>query len=217
MKPDSKKLEDLRRERSLVLIKPEGVMRQLVGELLTRFERKGLKIVALKMVWPDEEMAAKHYTDSEEWLLGTGTRTYEGYVEKGITPPLSPRELGLNTRRKLMEHITAGPVIAIALQGAHVIETVRKMRGTTNPVKADVGTIGFDYTLESYELSDAGDWAIKNIIHASDSPETATDEIKIWFTKNEIFDYSTAIEHLLYSKDWHQHRGDAKKKYGKNG
>lgn len=216
MKPDPKKLTDLSRERTLVLIKPEGVMRQLVGELLSKFEKKGLKLVGLKMLWPDEELAAKHYTDSEEWLLGTGTRTYEGYVEKGITPSLSPRELGLNTRRKLMEHITAGPVIAIVLQGAHVIETVRKMRGTTNPVKADVGTIGFDYTQESYELSDAGDWAIKNILHASDSPETAAAEIKLWFSKTELFDYNTAIEHLLYSKEWHQHDRHPKKKGGKS-
>lgn len=205
MKADPHKLSDLCRERSVVLIKPEGVMRQLVGELISRFERKGLKIVAMKMVWPDEELAGKHYTDSEEWLVGSGTRTYEGYVEKGVTPPMSPRELGLNTRRKLMEHITAGPLIATVFQGPHVIETIRKMRGTTNPVKADVGTIGFDYTLESYELADAGDWAIKNIIHTSDSPETAAEEIGIWFNKNELFDYITPMEQLLYGKEWQQH------------
>ncbi|MEX0934335.1 MAG: nucleoside-diphosphate kinase [Candidatus Saccharimonadales bacterium] len=211
MEPNQKKLEEISKEKTLVLIKPEGVMRQIVGELISRFEKKGLKIVGLKMVWADEEMAAKHYTDSEEWLLDTGTKTYEGYKEKGITPPLEPRELGLNTRRKLIEHITAGPVIAMVLQGAHVIETVRKMRGTTNPVKADVGTVGFDFTLESYELSDAGDWAIKNILHASDSVENANSEISIWFNNSEVFDYTTAIEHLLYSKDWQQHDKRSKK------
>lgn len=203
--PDPKKLQSLRKERTLVLIKPDGVMRKIVGDLLTRFERKGFNVVGLKMIWPDEELASRHYTDDEEWLVGTGTRTYESYQAKGVKVALTPREIGLNTRRKLMEHITAGPVIAIVLQGAHVVELVRKMRGSTSPLSADVGTIGFDYTVDSYELSDAGDWATKNIIHASDSLETAKAEIALWFKPEEIFDYETPLDSVIYSKAWQQH------------
>ena len=194
----------MRRERTLVLLKPDAVIRKIAGEIIQRFERKGFKIIGLKMIWPDDELAQRHYTDSEDWLVGTGTRTYDNYVAKGTKPPLEPRELGLNTRRKLMEHITAGPVIAIVLEGAHVVELVRKMRGSTSPRSADVGTIGFDYTIDSYELSDAGDWATKNVVHASDSPATAQAEIAIWFSPQELHDYDTAIDHVIYSKHWQQ-------------
>lgn len=204
--PNPEKLEQIRRERTLVLIKPDGVVRKVIGEIITRFERKGLKIVGLKMVWPDGKLASTHYTDDEKWLVGTGTRTYENYVSKGVKPKLTPRELGLNTRRKLMEHITAGPVVALVLEGAHVIELVRKMRGSTSPLSADVGTIGFDYTVDSYELSDAGDWATKNIVHASDSVENAAKEIALWFKNNELFDYQTPLDSVIYSKKWQQPR-----------
>lgn len=196
------RLDQLRRERTLVLIKPDAVMRKLVGEIVSRFERKGLKLVAMKMQLPSKEQVSKHYTDSEEWLKSSGQRTYDGYVEKGMKPPAEPRELALNTRRKLMESLAAGPVVAMVLEGAHSIEVVRKMRGATSPLTADVGTIGFDYSLESYELSDSGDWAIKNIIHASDSVENAKLEMDIWFDQGDINDYNSAEDHILYSKDW---------------
>lgn len=199
---DDKKLIELRNERTLVLLKPDAVKRQIVGELVTRFERKGLKICGMKMVMPTEALAGQHYTDSEEWLKDSGERTYNSYVEKGIEPPMSARDLALNTRRKLMGGLTAGPLVALVLQGAHVIEIVRKMRGATSPQAADVGTIGFDYSVDSYELADAGDWPIRNIIHASDSVENAEREISIWFSEGEVLDYTSAIEHILYSKEW---------------
>lgn len=201
---DLEKFEKIRRERSLVLIKPDGVMRKLVGEIITRFEKKGLKIIAMKMMIPTQSQVEIHYTDSEEWLLESGTRTFNSYKERGVEPPLSsPREFGLYTRRKLMDSLGAGPVVALVLEGPHVIEVVRKMRGSTSPLLADVGTIGFDYSLDSYEVADAGDWPIKNIIHASDSPENAQREIEIWFDKDDIVDYHAAEDEVLFSKDWY--------------
>jgi nucleoside-diphosphate kinase len=202
MLADKKKLDKLRNERTLVLLKPDAVKRQIVGELITRFERKGLKITALKMILASEAQAGAHYTDSEEWLKDSGERTYNSYLEKGLEPPMEARDLALNTRRKLMDGLTAGPLVAIVLQGAHVIEILRKMRGATSPQAADVGTVGFDYSVDSYELADAGDWPIRNIIHASDSAENAEREIKIWFDKDEVLEYTSAVEHILYSKEW---------------
>jgi nucleoside-diphosphate kinase len=196
MQPDEQRLQELRHERSLVIIKPDAVARHLVGEVLGRFERKGLKIAALKLLWPTDEIASDHYTVTEEWLESSGQRTYDGYVTRGIEPPMDARDLALNTRRKLMETLTAGPVV-------HVIEVVRKLRGTTNPLEAAVGTIGFDFSLESYEVSDAGDWAIKNIIHGSDSPDSAEREIGLWFTPEEIVSYETAITEVAYTKNWY--------------
>ncbi|HEY6737140.1 MAG TPA: nucleoside-diphosphate kinase [Candidatus Saccharimonadia bacterium] len=202
MEGNDKRLAELRHERSLVLIKPDAVARHLVGEILNRFERKGLKIAALKLVWPTLEMAGEHYELTEEWLKSSGERTYKGYLDKGLEPPAEPRELAMNTRRKLMDALTAGPVVAMVLEGAHVIEVVRKMRGNTSPLFAEVGTIGFDYSLESYELSDAGDWAIKNIIHGSDSPESAAREMNIWFRPEDIVEYETIVTEMAYKKDW---------------
>ena len=199
---DPTKLNQLQHERSLVLIKPDAVARHLVGEIITRFERKGIKIAAMKLIWPTDELALKHYEVTDEWLESSGQRTYNGYVEKGVEPPAEPKELARNTHRKLMSAITAGPVAALVLEGAHVIEVVRKMRGTTSPLAAEVGTIGFDYSLESYELADAGDWAIRNIIHGSDSHGSAAREIPLWFREEEVVNYETTITEMLYNKDW---------------
>lgn len=201
---DLEKMERLRRERSLVLIKPDGVIRKLVGEIITRFERKGLKMIAIRMLVPPQNLVEEHYVNSEEWLLESGTRTFNSYKERGVEPPLkTPREFGVYTRRKLMDSLGAGPVVALVLEGPHVIEVVRKMRGSTSPLLADVGTIGFDYSLDSYEVADAGDWPIKNIIHASDSPENADREINIWFDESDIVDYHAAEDEVLFTKDWY--------------
>jgi nucleoside-diphosphate kinase len=202
VKPDDKRLAEMRHERSLVIIKPDAVARHIVGEILARFERKGLKIAAMKLVWPTVELAGRHYVDTEEWIQSSGQRTYDSYVSRGMEPPMGPRELALNTRRKLLESLTAGPVVVMVLEGAHVIEVVRTMRGATSPLAAAPGTIGFDYSLESYELSDAGDWAVKNIIHGSDSIENAKREMAIWFQPDEIVNYETAITEMAYTKDW---------------
>lgn len=202
MLADTKKLEALRNERSLVLIKPDAVKRQIAGEIISRFERKGFKLVAMKMAWADEAKALEHYPLTEEWIEDNGGRTYQSYIDKGEKPPLSARELALNAHNKLQQGITAGPVLAMVWQGAHVIESMRKMRGATSPNLADVGTIGFDYSVDSYALGDSGDWAIRNVIHASDSPENAEREIAVWFKPDEVHDYSSAVDHILYSKDF---------------
>ena len=201
---DKERLELLRHERSLVIIKPDGVIRHLVGEIISRFESKGLKIVAMKMIHPTKELVENHYMADEDWYMSTGTRTLAGYETQGIDAGMTAREIGLNTRRKLMEYLGAGPVVVMVLEGAHVIESVRKMRGATSPLGAEVGSIGFDYTLESYNLADAGGWAIRNIIHGSDAPEAAQREIKLWFKDDEIVEYSTALEHIIYGTEWHQ-------------
>lgn len=203
MPQDKDKLKKIVSERTLVVIKPDGVLRKLVGELVHRFERKGLKIVGMKMIWPEKSLVENHYTDSEEWLTDTGNRTYNNYLEKGIKLDKTPKELAMDVRRRLMNHMTAGPVVALVLEGSHAIEVVRRMRGSTSPLKADVGTIGFDYTLESYELSDAGGWAIRNIIHGSDSIENAKREINLWFKENEVFSYESPLDKIIYSSDWY--------------
>ncbi|MDH7506918.1 MAG: nucleoside-diphosphate kinase, partial [Candidatus Thermoplasmatota archaeon] len=146
-------------ERTFVMVKPDGVQRGLVGEIINRFEKKGLKIVALKLVSVSRELAEKHYG-----------------VHKG-KPFFKPT----------VDYIISSPVVAIVLEGKNVINVVRTMMGKTNPQEAAPGTIRGDYA----------QFIGRNIIHGSDSPETAEFEINLWFKSEEIADYKRIDEQWL--------------------
>lgn len=190
-------------ERSLILIKPDGVQRGLVGDIISRFEKKGLKITAMKMLWPTREMAKKHYNQPKEAMMLLGNRTLASYAEKGLTHKFSdPMDIARDIQTRLFEYLIVGPVIAMVIEGAHAIAHVRKIRGATNPLGADIGTITGDYTTDSYFVADADERAIRNLVHASGSVEEAETEIKIWFKESEIMDYDMAIDKILYSMEW---------------
>jgi nucleoside-diphosphate kinase len=189
-------------EKTLVLFKPDTIQRGLMGEILSRFEKKGLKITAMKMVWPTKQQAAQHYFWSEEEKLKTGNRTLEIYKAKGIEMTRTPTEQAEYVQQKLITFLIAGPIVAIVIEAAHAIEHVRKIVGHGSPLQADVGTIRADYTIDSYLIADEGDRAARNLIHASSSVDEAEREIKVWFTDEEIHDYQLAIEKILYSSDW---------------
>lgn len=190
-------------ERSLVIIKPDGVQRGLMGEIVSRFEKKGLKISAMKMVWPNREMAAKHYDQPESAMKLLGDRTLATYAEKGEKHWSSdPMEIARDIQKKLVNYLSCGPVLVMVIEGAHAIAHVRKIRGNTNPLGADIGTITADYTTDSYFISDMDGRAIRNLVHASGNVEEAENEIKIWFKEEEILDYDMAIDKILYSMEW---------------
>jgi len=189
-------------ERSLVLVKPDGVQRGLVGEVISRFEKKGLKIVALKMAWPSEQLARRHYDQPESAMRLLGERTIAAFKSKGIEDKRDPIDIARDIQKKLVRYLSGGPIVAMVVEGAHAIEHVKKIRGHTEPRQADVGSITADYTIDSYFLADGDDRAIRNLAHASGNVEEAETEIQIWFTKDEIYDYRLAIEEILYSKEW---------------
>lgn len=189
-------------ERTLVLIKPDAVQRSLIGEILTRFERKGLKIIGMKMVMPTEKMAAEHYFWSEEEKISSGNRTINAYESKGLPITKTAIEYAEGTQKKLIKMMVAGPSIAIVIEGAHAIEHVRKVVGHGNPLQADVGSIRADYSMDSYIIADEADRAARNLVHASSSVGEAEREIKVWFKEEELVDYDLAIERILYSIDW---------------
>lgn len=199
-------MKTLLHERTLVLVKPDGVQRGLIGEILTRFEKKGLKIIAMRMVWPDAGLAQKHYDMPESDKILLGERTIASYKEKGVDLKKKPIEIAENVQKRLIKYLTTGPVVAIVIEGAHAIQNVRKIRGATNPLAADVGTITADYTIDSYFLSDPDERAIRNLVHASGNIEEANREIGLWFKDNEINDYELAIEKILYSREWESAR-----------
>lgn len=154
-------------ERTLVLLKPDAVQRTVCGEIISRFEKAGLKIVGVKMHWSNEEHAKKHYTEDITIRRGEAVRN------------------------RLLKFITEGPVIAIVLEGINAVEVVRKLVGGTEPRTALPGTIRGDYAHQSYDDADAKNIAVKNLIHASANKEEAQTEISLWFAQNELHSYKT--------------------------
>lgn len=186
-------------ERTLVIIKPDAIQRSLMGEIIGRYERIGLKLVALKMIIPTGKQIEQHYTLDPEWRRITGEKTIKGYLDKGLKPPTSnPLEVTRILLEKLKRYMTSGPVIAMVWQGAHAVKIVRKLTGGTEPLTSDVGTIRGDYVLDSYQMSDSDGRSIRNLVHASGSVKEAEDEIKHWFKKGEFFNYKLVQEQILY-------------------
>jgi len=189
-------------DRSLVILKADAVQRGLMGEILTRFERKGLKIVAMKMIWPSPEQSARHYAWDDAQKIKTGTLTIQSYKEKGVIIDKTPLEVGDKVCNMLKAYLAIGPVVAMIIDGAHAIEHIRKLVGSASPLNSDVGSIRADFSMDSYAVADEGQRATRNLVHASSSKEEAEREINIWFTESEIYDYELPIEKVLYSKEW---------------
>ena len=187
-------------ERTLVLLKPDAVQRGICGELVSRFEKSTLKIIALKMVYADEKTAGTHYADHEEWLISVGTKTKSSYEKKGIEVSETEKEIGQRIRKQLMDFISMSPSMAMVLEGHNAIAKVRSIVGPTAPSGAPPGTIRGDYSIDSYSLADNSGRPIQNLIHASDAVETAKREIKIWFDENELHPYKRVDEDLIYRK-----------------
>ncbi len=192
----------MKKERTFVMIKPDGIQRSLIGEILGRFEKVGLKLCAMKMIVPTKEMVEKHYTLDPTWLERTGTKTIANYEKKGLKPPLdNPIDVGNRTLGILIKYLASGPVIAMVWQGAHAVEITRKLVGGTEPLSSDVGTIRGDFVLDSYQISDIDGRAIRNLIHASGSVAEAKAEIGLWFKNNEVIDYRLIQDAILYDVD----------------
>jgi nucleoside-diphosphate kinase len=189
-------------ERSLVVIKPDGIQRSLVGEIIKRYEQSGLKLVGLKMFVPTPEFIEKHYLIDPEWRVKTGMKTIESYKKKGKKPPsddpLKITEIILNN---LKRYLSRGPVVAMVWQGMHAVGIVRKITGGTEPLMSDMGTIRGDYTIDSYEVSDVDGRAVRNLVHASGSVEEAEKEIAYWFHAKELIEYRLINEAMLYDKE----------------
>lgn len=191
-------------ERTVVLVKPDGVKRGLIGEIISRFEKVGLKIVAMKMVWIDKGFAAKHYPVSrQEWVKGMGEKTLKTYEEYGKDAgeelgTKDPMRIGEMVAAWNLEFLSSGPVVAMILEGNHAITMVRKIVGATVPVFAEPGTIRGQYSVDSPVRANATKRAVHNLIHASGNEEEAKFEEELWFHKNEIHDYKRADEDVIF-------------------
>lgn len=190
---------DPKQEKTLVLIKPDGIQRGLIGEIIHRYERSGLKLVALKMLVPTEELVERHYSVDPEWKTKTGQKSLEAYKMKGLTPPTeNPEELGERVLNNLKRYLTSGPIVAMVWQGMNAVKIIRKITGATEPLTSDVGTIRGDLTIDCYEVADIDGRAVRNLIHASSSQWEAEKEIAVWFKDEELIKYRLVGEAILY-------------------
>jgi nucleoside-diphosphate kinase len=193
-------------ERTFCMIKPDGVMRGVIGDVIHRFEKVGLKIVAIKMLTPTKEMVKKHYPMSDAaWVERLGEKCLSGFdsLECDALEVLGTEDkqkLGLDVTEALVEYMTSGPVVAMVIEGMQAIDMVRKLCGHTLPFKADVGTIRGDYSVDSPSVANAERRSIHNIIHASENSAEATNEIKLWFGDDDIPSYGLTSEPVMYSR-----------------
>lgn len=184
------------RERSLILIKHDGVVRGLIGKILARFEDIGMKVIAMKMVWADEKLAKNHYKLDETWAKNVYEKTKKARLEQGQEFPFdNALEYGRMIQSWNINFLREGPIVAIVIEGPHAIEIARRVVGTTEPRQAAPGTIRGDYAMtESYELANDKGRVLRNLIHASDSPENAEHEISLWFTEKELHHYPKELD-----------------------
>lgn len=185
-------------ERSLVLIKPDGVERSLIGTIIGRFERAGLKISALKLVQPVRDQVDRHYALTEEWMMGVFTKAKAKFDAEGKAFPYPDHvAYGTSIKNGLVEFLLSAPVVAMVVEGEAAVSLVRKIVGATEPASSAPGTIRGDLSHDTYALSNAQNRPIRNLIHASGNVEEAKNEVPIWFAPNEILKIDLAIEPVL--------------------
>lgn len=187
-----------KKEQTFVILKPDAIQRSLIGELISRVERTGLKLVALKMIMATEEQCWKHYNKDDKWFLEKGQKIIENRKVANMPIEKDVIEYGRDIINALVKFMTCGPVVTMVFEGNRAVGIVKKIVGGTEPLTSDVGTIRGDLTVDSYELSNLDERAVRNLIHCSDQPEEAQREISLWFDGNEILKYRLISEQILY-------------------
>lgn len=190
-------------EQTLVLIKPDGVQRGLVGEIIQRFERVGLKIAAMKMVHPSREDVDKHYALTEEWMKSVYDKAKAKYEANGQVFNFPDHiSYGTEIKRGLVDFLISAPIMAMVLEGERCVPLVRKLVGATEPASSLPGTIRGDYSHDTYALSNEQSRPLRNLIHASGSPEESAYEIPLWFNDTELHKYEHVNDRVQYDPAW---------------
>jgi nucleoside-diphosphate kinase len=200
-------IHKIRYEHTFCMVKPDGVMRGLIGEIIHRLEKAGLKVVALKMVHPTVEQAKAHYPTSDEaWMARLGEKSLMGFSDK---PEIDVEEIlgttdtmiiGQEVVNSLVHYLQSGPVVCMVVEGIQAIEMVRKLAGHTLPFKAAVGTIRGDFSVDNPAVANAEKRSIHNLFHASENAEEAAHEIKLWFGNEAMHDYDLGHDRMMYAK-----------------
>ena len=179
----------------MVVIKPDGVEKNLIDEIISRYEGAGLKVVAKKELTVDMEFAGRHYAATDSQVIGMGNKTIESAEENGQLGTLQkrfgsmdPKKIGMRLLHWSKEFITSGKVVALLLEGEDAVRTARKVTGFTDPSKADKGTIRGDLSDDSIAKANAEERSTHNLVHASGDPEEAKREIELWFGPEGLFE-----------------------------
>jgi nucleoside-diphosphate kinase len=181
-------------EKTFVIIKPDGVRKGMIGEIVKRFEQRDLKIVALEMFHASRKEMDRHYPREEKWLRRLGEKTMATYTKYGYdvkrdfgTTDLT--RIGKTVRNWLLAFLSSAPMVKMVVQGVHAVDMVRKIVGPTMPYLAEMGTIRGDYSADSAISANIEKRAVYNLVHASETPQEAKHEIAHWFGKKTIFKY----------------------------
>jgi nucleoside-diphosphate kinase len=196
-------MEDLKEEKTVVLIKPDGVKRGLIGEIISQIEKRGLKIIALDMIWATKSQIDSHYPKDKKWIKRLGEKTKATYKKYGFDVKKElktddPEKIGQMVRSWLIDFLTSGPMVKMAVKGIHAIDMVRKLCGNTMPALAEMGTIRGDFSVDSPAAANRGKRAVHNIVHASENQKEAENELKLWFSPEEIHDYKRAEDDIMF-------------------
>jgi nucleoside-diphosphate kinase len=191
-----------KKERTFIILKPDTVQRGLVGEIIQRLERIGLKIVAMKMMQADENLIFKHYNKDDAWYLRKGQGIVDNRTKLGKPVEKEAIEYGKDIIRKMVHYMSACPVVCIIAEGNQAQAVVKRLVGSTEPTTADTGTIRGDYAIDSFMMCDVDDSrGMRNLIHCTDpadGEQAYFNEIKVWFDEKEIHNYRLVSEAMLY-------------------
>ena len=192
-----------KKEKTVFIIKPDGVKRGLIGEIISRIEKRGLKIIALDMILASKEEMDSHYPKDEAWVKRLGEKSLANYRQYGVDSKEklgtdNPLEIGQMLRRWVVEYMTSGPIIKGVVSGVHAIDMVRKICGNSLPNLAEMGTIRGDFSVDSAVSANLNKRSIRNIIHASENKQEVENELSLWFKSEEIHDYKRAEEDIMF-------------------
>ncbi len=198
-----------KKEKTFVILKPDAVQRGLIGNIIQRFEKIGLKIVAMKMIVATEEQCKAHYNKDDVWFIKKGENIVKNRIGLGKPVEKEAIEYGKDIIRKLSAFMTCSPVVVMVIEGNQSQSVVKRIVGSTEPSTADTGTIRGDFSMDSYFICDTDDSrAMRNIIHCTDPADgegAAEREIAVWFNESEIIKWKSINEKMLYDVDLDGH------------
>ena len=192
-----------KQEKTFLMVKPDGVKRGIIGDIITRCEQRNLKVVALKMEQATKEQMDNHYPKDPAWVTRVGEKTLATYHKAGWDAKEElgtddPSKIGAMVRAWLIDFMVSAPVVKMVIQGVRSVDMVRKIAGSTMPADADMGTIRGDYSVDTALIANAEKRPVRNIVHASETPEEAAHEIEHWFDEKEICEYSRSEEEMQF-------------------
>ena len=171
----------IEKEKCLVLLKPDCVRKKIIGKVIEMIESLGLDIIKIKMFFPDKDTISRHYPDDKDWVESLGKKKIERFKTENIFSDASSYSIGLEVRERLINKLQGKPFVGMIIEGYNSITALRKLAGNTEPLKAEIGSIRGRFSTDSYIVADFFDRSVENVIHVSDSIESAIREIDIWF------------------------------------